>query len=117
MHISEDAKDLITKLLTKDRKLRLGQNNDANEILSHQFFHDLDLRGLIEKKIQPDFIPVIDGLNNFDKEIINQKPEESIVPPEKVQKIHEYNKILEEFGFSAPTLKQENEDAAEMIDG
>jgi len=38
IYVSEEAKDLITKLLMKDRMERLGQKNDMVEVLSHKFF-------------------------------------------------------------------------------
>jgi hypothetical protein len=38
INVSEDAKDLITMLLLKDRKQRLGQKGDAEEVLGHKFF-------------------------------------------------------------------------------
>ena len=42
--VSDDAKDLITKLLDKERKTRLGANGDVDEILSHPFFNGIDLK-------------------------------------------------------------------------
>lgn len=38
--VSAEAKDLITKLLEKDRYKRLGQKGDVEEVLSHDFFKD-----------------------------------------------------------------------------
>lgn len=77
----------------KDRKQRLGRKSDADEILSHKFFEGLDLKALQEKKIKPDFIPTLDqtGLNNFDADITKERPEESMVPPEVVQKIQAHD--------------------------
>lgn len=68
INVSEDAKDLITKLLMKDRKQRLGRRNDVSEILDHQFFAGIDFKALQEKQVVADFIPTVDvtGLNNFD---------------------------------------------------
>ena len=80
--VSEEAKDLITMLLQKDRKKRLGQKSDVKEIIAHPFFNGLDFDALAEKKIVPKFIPTIDesGLNNFDTELTGEKPDESLVP-------------------------------------
>lgn len=47
--ISEQAEDLIRKLLIKDPTTRLGSKNDANEILEHPFFDELDIDDLMEK--------------------------------------------------------------------
>ena len=68
----------------KDRRTRLGQQTDAEEILSHPFFSGLDLVALQEKKIPAEFRPVVDqtGLNNFDEDITKERAEESMVPVE-----------------------------------
>jgi len=47
--VSEEAKDLISKLLEKDRKIRLGAKKDVEEILAHPFFNGLDLKLLGSK--------------------------------------------------------------------
>jgi serine/threonine protein kinase len=80
--VSEEAKDLITKLLSKDRKERLGQKNDADEVLSHPFFNGIDFKLLATRKLPAEFKPELDesGLNNFDSEIINLEASESVVP-------------------------------------
>lgn len=87
--VSEEAKDLITQLLKKDRKQRLGQKQDVDEVLSHPFFKGLDMDKLLARQIKAEFQPTIDGtgLNNFDAEITNAKPEESHVPAEIIEKI------------------------------
>jgi serum/glucocorticoid-regulated kinase 2 len=43
IEVSGDAKDLIRKLLEKNKRKRLGANGDVSEILAHPFFADLDL--------------------------------------------------------------------------
>lgn len=40
---SNDATDLITKLLNRDPKQRLGAKNDAEEILQHKFFKGVNV--------------------------------------------------------------------------
>jgi serine/threonine protein kinase len=61
IHMSEEVKDLITQLLIKDPKTRLGTQNDMNEILAHAWFQDIDMDKLVKKQIIPDFIPEIKG--------------------------------------------------------
>jgi serum/glucocorticoid-regulated kinase 2 len=90
--ISDEAKDLITKLLDKDRKSRLGQQGDVEEVLNHEFFKGkLDIEALMRKEIKAEFVPTVDstGINNFDAEIINEKPEESMIPAEAMAKVTE----------------------------
>jgi len=36
--VSDEAKDLIEKLLEKDRFARLGQTNDVDDVMAHPFF-------------------------------------------------------------------------------
>lgn len=43
IEVSANARDLISKMLVKDRRDRLGQNNDMDDILMHPFFADLDI--------------------------------------------------------------------------
>jgi hypothetical protein len=95
---------LIEKLLIKDRRTRLGQQTDAEEILSHPFFRDLDLVALQEKRVQPEFLPVVDqtGLNNFDEDITKENPQESMVPVEAREKIDASEAQFAAFGLSAP---------------
>jgi len=57
IEVSGDAKDLIRKLLDKNKKKRLGVNGDVSEILAHPFFADLDLEKLLKKEIEPPYTP------------------------------------------------------------
>jgi len=41
--VSANAKDLILKLLDRDRRTRIGQKWDSDEVLAHPFFADLDM--------------------------------------------------------------------------
>lgn len=43
VEVSRDARDLISKMLCKNRKERLGQVKDVDEILGHPWFADLDI--------------------------------------------------------------------------
>lgn len=56
-------------MLCKDRRNRLGQNHDVDEILLHPFFADLDMGQLLDKKLPAPFVPKIvdqNDLSNFD---------------------------------------------------
>lgn len=58
VHIPEDAKSLITSLLTHDPLKRLGALG-AFEIKQHRFFNNLDWNNLL--RIKAEFIPQLDG--------------------------------------------------------
>ncbi len=55
LDISQTAKDIIRKLLDKDKAKRLGAKGDVDEILAHPFFEGLDIEKLKEKKIIPPY--------------------------------------------------------------
>lgn len=74
-----DAKDLLTKLLQKDPKLRLS---DAADIRAHPFFKDIDWHKLLSKSYLPPFKPNVENLldtSNFDQDFTREKPQDSVV--------------------------------------
>ena len=79
--ISEDAKNIISKLLEKDPKNRLGKNG-IKEIQKHPFFYSINFEDLKKKKIKAPFKPEIitdnsDLTKNFDEEYLNLDVAES----------------------------------------
>ncbi|KAJ5073490.1 non-specific serine/threonine protein kinase [Anaeramoeba ignava] len=55
---SSEFKDLITKLLSKDPKKRLGSSKKGiKEIMKHPFFKEINWTNFSNKKSQPQFIP------------------------------------------------------------
>ncbi|KAI0198897.1 Pkinase-domain-containing protein [Astrocystis sublimbata] len=75
------AKDLLTKLLNRNPKQRLGANGSA-EIKAHPFFHAIDWRKLLQRKYEPTFKPrVLDARDteNFDPDFTNEVPQDSFV--------------------------------------
>ena len=75
-NFSEEAKDLITKLLNLDPKKRLGSgSNGFNNLKNHKYFEDINWDDLENKKIKPPFIPVIDNpldLKYFDRMFVDE---------------------------------------------
>ena len=47
--LSNEAVDLIEKLLNKNKALRIGKEKDAHEILSHPWFAEINLEKLLKK--------------------------------------------------------------------
>ena len=66
--VSDDARDLIEKLLIKEPENRLGSNKGMEEILAHPWFPDIDRILMMNKKIKPEFIPKVKP----DKEILKE---------------------------------------------
>ena len=70
--VSDQAKDIISKMLDKDRTKRLGNKNDLDDILGHPWFADLDIKKLLEKKIEPPYVPKVTSptdIKNFDASV------------------------------------------------
>jgi len=79
--ISEEAKDLISKLLEKDPGIRLGREG-LKEVEKHPFFDGIKFSMITKKKIKAPFKPIINkdnGLENFDEEFLNMDIRESPV--------------------------------------
>lgn len=76
---------MINKLLCKDKTKRLGGNGDVEEILSHPFFADLDIKKLLKKEIPPPYKPEIsDDLKFFNKNLTSlQNIEESVIDKDR----------------------------------
>lgn len=67
IEMSEDAKDIITKLLIKNKKKRLGSKDDIKEILAHPFFSDINIDKLLRKELEPPYKPELgEDLRFFD---------------------------------------------------
>lgn len=66
--VSDNARNLIEKLLIKEPENRLGSKNGVEEILAHPWFSDIDRILMMNKKIKPEFIPKVKP----DKEILKE---------------------------------------------
>ena len=73
--ISDEAKDFLGKLLTKNQKGRFGINGGFEEIKKHPFFKGIDFKALENKKIKAPFKPVLENsfdVRNFDDEFTSE---------------------------------------------
>jgi len=94
--VSDQAKDIITKLLVKDQTKRLGSQNDSLEVLSHPFFAQIDINKLLTRQLKAPFIPdtSADGwIKNFDSEFTREKPSDTHIQVTE----EELKKFAEEF--------------------
>ena len=59
--LSADAKDLLTRLLRKEPRKRLGANmpKDMQTIKSHRFFRKIDWKKLEKRELEPPIKPLI----------------------------------------------------------
>ncbi len=114
--VSDDAKDLICKLLEKDPGVRIGRKG-LKEIKKHPFFSMLRFSTIRNKKIKPTFKPKIEEenneelyLNNFDEEYLNMDINES--PVEKW--VQEYDNWFDKFDWFG--IKEEKKPSKEEED-
>jgi len=82
--LSAEAKGLLSGLLVKDPKKRLGGGlDDAKEIMVHQFFANINWQELLERKVQPPFKPQVTSDTDtryFDQEFTGESVE--LTPPD-----------------------------------
>ena len=73
---SEEAKDLINKLLNVDPNKRLGYGkNGIEELKNHPYFKEINWKNLEELKVTPPFIPEL--RDSMDLKYINKKLEDN----------------------------------------
>ena len=74
--LSPDAKDLLTRLLRKEPRKRLGVGpNDINVIKKHRFFRKIDWAKLEAKELEPPIQPLVTNpelAENFAKEFTDR---------------------------------------------
>ena len=98
---SDDMMDIIGKLLDKDKTTRLGSKGDAQEILAHPFFKDINMQDLIQEKIEPPFKPMIENEADFEKyfnvETDKSALKNTYIPKINRQQVQENQDVFEAF--------------------
>ncbi|KAI1945135.1 Serine/threonine kinase [Ophidiomyces ophidiicola] len=78
IHMPRDSVSILQKLLTREPELRLGSGpTDAQEIMSHAFFRNINWEDIYHKRISPPFFPTITSptdTSNFDQEFTSVTP-------------------------------------------
>jgi protein-serine/threonine kinase len=72
--LSPDGRAFVKGLLNRNPAHRLGAKNDAEELMAHPFFADIDWNALSRKLTQPPFKPKLKDqydVSNFDPEFTN----------------------------------------------
>ena len=98
--ISDNSKDLLKKLLVKKQNNRLGAQNGFAEIKVHPFFEGFDFDALLEKKLEPPFIPKLSSkldVGNFDEEFTSEDVVTSAIPEKNLEFIKRNQDQFKEF--------------------
>ena len=98
--VSDDAKDLLAKLLEKNQKERFGINGGFEEIKKHPFFKGMDFNALEEKKIEAPFKPVLEDsfdVRNFDEEFTSEDLASSEITEKNMELIKRNQDQFDEF--------------------
>ena len=72
--LSQEGRNFVKGLLNRNPAHRLGAKGDAEELMAHPFFHDVDWNALSKKMTQPPFKPKLKSeldTSNFDPEFTN----------------------------------------------
>lgn len=79
--MSNEAKSLLTGLLHRDPRRRLGSNKGMEDFANHPFFADINWHHLYEKKIPPPFVPTTSNgaasMDNVDDEFKEEAPQDT----------------------------------------
>ena len=78
IHMPRDSVSILQKLLMREPELRLGSGpTDAQEIMSHAFFRNINWDDVRDKRVAPPFKPEIKSAtdtSNFDSEFTSVTP-------------------------------------------
>lgn len=78
IHMPRDSVSILQKLLTREPELRLGSGpTDAQEIMSHAFFRNINWEDIYFKRVPAPFLPTVKGradTSNFDSEFTSVTP-------------------------------------------
>ena len=73
-----DSVSILQGLLTKEPDQRLGSSpSDAQDVMDHKFFKDINWDDLYHKRVTPPFVPILNGptdVSNFETEFTQGKP-------------------------------------------
>jgi classical protein kinase C len=78
IHMPRDSVSILQKLLTREPELRLGSGpTDAQEIMSHAFFRNVNWDDVYHKRVPAPFLPTVKNradTSNFDSEFTSVTP-------------------------------------------
>uniref|UniRef100_A0A8C8H5Z8 non-specific serine/threonine protein kinase n=1 Tax=Oncorhynchus tshawytscha TaxID=74940 RepID=A0A8C8H5Z8_ONCTS len=104
-YLTQEARDLLKKLLKRNASLRLGAGpGDSSEIQSHPFFRHINWDDLLAHKVEPPFKPFLqsaDDVSQFDSKFTSQTPVDS---PDDSTLSESANQVFLGFTYVAPSV-------------
>mmetsp|Transcript_28012 Transcript_28012/g.78346 ORF Transcript_28012/g.78346 Transcript_28012/m.78346 type:complete len:647 (+) Transcript_28012:89-2029(+) len=106
-HFSDEARDILKRLLERDPEKRLGSSREgAEEIKRHPFFRDIDWDALYHRKVVPEFKPHLACATDtkyFDEEFTSQTPKDSFVDTTPIGE--QAQLAFNGFSYAAPAME------------
>lgn len=110
-HVSEAAKSVISELLVRDPKKRLGAGkDDAEAVMKHPFFESIDWERLYNKEYKPPYTPNVTGaldLRNFDPQFLNEPIPQSVLEENRIMVDVEIDDTFSGFSYTADDAFEE----------
>uniref|UniRef100_H3D250 Ribosomal protein S6 kinase n=1 Tax=Tetraodon nigroviridis TaxID=99883 RepID=H3D250_TETNG len=104
-YLTQEARDLLKKLLRRNASLRLGAGpGDAAEVQAHPFFRHVNWDDLLAHKVEPPFKPFLqsaDDASQFDSKFTSQTPVDS---PDDSALSESANQVFLGFTYVAPSV-------------
>lgn len=99
IHMPRDSVSILQGLLTREPGKRLGSGSrDAEEIMEHSYFKNINFDDIYHCRVPPPFVPQIDSptdVRNFDQEFTSEVPAltpvNSILTPEMQEKFRGFS--------------------------
>lgn len=90
----KDSISILERLLVREPDKRLGSGpSDAKEVMAHSFFRNINWDDLLNKRVQPPFIPILSkdtDVSNFDKEFTQETPKLTPIEAKLTESMQEY---------------------------
>lgn len=116
MFLSTHARDILMRLLEKNPNNRLGSSKlDFKELQMHSFFNNLNWSDLLEKKIQPPFLPQVSSeidTRYFEKEFTGESVQ--LTPPDD-DSIMDNLKYFDSFSFYGSKTSLNSQSSIQLL--
>ncbi|KAL2315749.1 AGC/PKC protein kinase Pck2 [Schizosaccharomyces pombe] len=113
IHMPRDSVSILQQLLTRDPKKRLGSGpNDAEDVMTHPFFSNINWDDIYHKRTQPPYIPSLNSPTDtkyFDEEFTRELP---VLTPVNSILTKEMQQHFEGFSYSCEDDKPSTTDNA-----